>query len=106
VKILVINNQYLGMVRQWQDLFCQERYSETYLGRVPDLVKLADAYGIYGTRLEAGSDVPGVLAEAVKQEGPCLIDARVDSLENVYPMVPPGAANRDMILSPPVAAKV
>lgn len=106
VKIVVINNRYLGMVRQWQDIFFKERYSETELGNLPDLVKLAEAYGIYGARIEREDEISSILAAAFDQEGPCIVDARVDPFENVYPMVPPGGSNRDMILGPPVAKAV
>lgn len=104
VKIVVINNRYLGMVRQWQDLFFSERYSATELGTIPDLVKLADAYGIRGLRIERPDEVRKVLHSAFSEEGPCLVEARVDCFENVYPMVPPGGSNRDMILGPALKA--
>ena len=99
VKIAILNNQFLGMVRQWQDLFFNKRYSFSCLGCQPDFVKLADAYGCKGFSTERVSDVVPILEEALKIEKvPVIMDFRVDREENVYPMVPAGAALNEMIL--------
>lgn len=99
VKIAILNNQFLGMVRQWQHLFFNKRYSFSCLGCQPDFVKLADAYGCKGFSTEKVSDVVPILEEALKIEKvPVIMDFRVDREENVYPMVPAGAALNEMIL--------
>jgi acetolactate synthase-1/2/3 large subunit len=97
IKVFIMNNGYLGMVRQWQELFWDRRYSQVEMGRYPDFVKLADAYGAHGMRLtEKGSLVEG-MREALALEGPVLVDVRVTQEENVYPMIAPGRAARDMV---------
>ena len=99
VKIAILNNQFLGMVRQWQQLFFNKRYSYSCLGCQPDFVKLADAYGCKGFSTDKVSDVVPILEEALKIEKvPVIMDFRVDREENVYPMVPAGAALNEMIL--------
>ncbi|CEO88937.1 biosynthetic-type acetolactate synthase large subunit [Syntrophaceticus schinkii] len=96
VKIAILNNGYLGMVRQWQELFHDKRYSQTELIPVPDYVKLAEAYGIKGCRVQRSEDVRPVLEQAIKHPGPVLMDFVVAKDENVYPMVPPGGSiNKD-----------
>ncbi|WP_210495197.1 biosynthetic-type acetolactate synthase large subunit [Patulibacter sp. SYSU D01012] len=103
VKVVVLNNGYLGMVRQWQELFWQERYSHvemnTYGGEdaFPDFVKLADAYGIRGLRLTNAETLEDDLRAAFAAEGPAFIDVRVTRNEKVYPMIAPGEAARDMV---------
>jgi acetolactate synthase-1/2/3 large subunit len=101
VKILVINNRYLGMVRQWQNLFYDNRYSGVDLEGNPDFVKLAQAYGIKGLRVTRPADVRRVLQAALDHPGPVLIDAEVEQHDNVFPMIPAGAAHKDMLLGPP-----
>ncbi len=102
VKIVVINNRYLGMVRQWQNMFYENRLSGVDLEGNPDFVKLASAYGCKAFRLRRSADVRRILRAALDyNEGPCLIDAEVEKEDNVYPMVPAGATLRDMILEPP-----
>jgi acetolactate synthase-1/2/3 large subunit len=96
VKVVIVNNQALGMVRQWQQLFYQERYSESLLPNQPDFVKLAEAYGIPGFSVASEADVKAVLEEALKIPGPVLIDCRVAADENVYPMVAPGRGIQEM----------
>jgi acetolactate synthase-1/2/3 large subunit len=96
VKIAVLNNRYLGMVRQWQELFYDRRYSFTELPPV-DFVKIAQAYGVDAVRVESSDDVLPALETAVGTEGPFLIDFRIEREENVYPMVPAGAAINEMI---------
>jgi acetolactate synthase-1/2/3 large subunit len=94
----VMNNGWLGMVRQWQELFHGERYSETNLfGTIPDFVLLAEAYGCLALRAETEDEVDAVIAEAIAARCPTVIDFRVDEEEKVYPMVPAGAASHEMI---------
>jgi acetolactate synthase-1/2/3 large subunit len=97
VKILILNNGYLGMVRQWQELFWENRYSHVDMGQTPDFVKLAEAYGIAGVRLEDKSTLVDDLRGAIATDGPVLVDIRVTREENVYPMIAPGAPARDMV---------
>ncbi len=98
VKVAILNNMYLGMVRQWQELFYRERYSYTYLDVVPDFVKVAEAYGAVGLRATKPSEVEPVLKEALKvKDLPVVMDFVVDWREKVYPMVPAGAALHEMI---------
>ncbi len=99
VKVAIINNAYLGMVRQWQELFYDKRYSEVDLSFQPDFVKLAEAMGAVGFRAEKPKEVREVLEEAMKVEDrPVILDFVVDREENVLPMVPPGKSYKDMIL--------
>lgn len=96
VKIIIVNNEALGMVRQWQEKFYEERYSESILQN-PDFVKIAEGYGIKGYRVTKEEDVPALLEEVLYSDGPALIDCRVEKLECVYPMVAPGKGNHEMI---------
>jgi len=98
VKVAILNNQFLGMVRQWQELFFEKRYSHTCLAVEPDFKAVAEAYGARGLRVEDPAEVEDALREAVDTPGPCVLDFRVDREENVLPMVPAGAGVRDMIL--------
>jgi acetolactate synthase I/II/III large subunit len=98
VKVVILNNGYLGMVRQWQELFYQKRYTWTCLECAPDFVKLADAYGAAGYRIESEDEVEAVLREAFHNGRPTLIDVKVNPEESVYPMVPAGAPLKDMLL--------
>jgi acetolactate synthase-1/2/3 large subunit len=101
LKVIVINNRYLGMVRQWQNLFYENRLSGVDLVGNPDFVKLAESYGCKAFRLRRVADVTSVLTRALAyNEGPVLIDAEVSKEDNVYPMIPAGASMRDMILGP------
>ncbi|MBI4844308.1 MAG: biosynthetic-type acetolactate synthase large subunit [Nitrospirae bacterium] len=98
VKVAILNNRYLGMVRQWQELFFNERYSHTNLDVVPDFVMVAEAYGAAGLRAEKPEDVEPVIREALKiKNRPVFMDFVVDWKEKVYPMVPAGAAINEMI---------
>jgi len=97
VKVAILNNSYLGMVRQWQELFYGERYSHTYLSTAPDFVKVAEAYGAVGLRATKPSEVEPVIREALSIRKPVFMDFVVDWKEKVYPMVPPGAAIDEMI---------
>jgi len=105
VKIIVMNNGYLGMVRQWQELFYNNRLSSVQLDGFPDPEKLAGAYGFRGRTVESPRELRSVLEAAVKEPGPYLLNVRVTPFENVYPMVPAGGAINEMVLGPvqPVA---
>jgi acetolactate synthase-1/2/3 large subunit len=98
----ILNNGYLGMVRQWQELFFDQRYSGVYLDPdVPDYVKLAEAYGAVGLRVEAPEEVDAAIEKAYSiGDRSVVIDVRVDPAEGVFPMIPAGAANDDIILGP------
>jgi acetolactate synthase-1/2/3 large subunit len=102
IVVAIINNGYLGMVRQWQELFYGERYSQVHLSQdVPDYVKLAEAFGAVGLRAESADDVGPVLDKALSiTDRSVVIDFRVDQGEMVLPMVPAGASNDDIILGP------
>lgn len=97
VKIVILNNSCLGMVRQWQQTFYEERYSSSLMPVQPDFVKLADAYGIKGYRIDTLEEAERIFAEAINSDEPALIDCRVKQIENVYPMVAPGKGLHEMI---------
>jgi acetolactate synthase I/II/III large subunit len=97
VKVVVMNNGYMGMVRQWQELFWDRRYSQVDMGSYPDFVKLAEAYGWTGVRLEDKTTLVEDLKTALETSGPVFIDVRVTREECVYPMIAPGAAAREMV---------
>ena len=97
IKVAIINNGSLGMVRQWQELFFDRHYSGSILGNTPDFVKLAEAYGAAGLRAKSPSEVEGVIKEAISIKKCVLMDFVVEPEENVFPMVAAGGANRDMI---------
>jgi len=97
IKVFIMNNGYLGMVRQWQELFWDKRYSQVDMGSYPDFVKLAEAYGATGMRLTDKTTLVEGMREALATEGPVLCDVRVTAEENVYPMIPAGQAARDMV---------
>ncbi|MDI6735981.1 MAG: biosynthetic-type acetolactate synthase large subunit [bacterium] len=97
VNVAILNNQYLGMVRQWQELFYNKRYAHTSLAMSPDFVKLAEAYGAKGIRVTEEKDVRQALEQAIASPKPVLIDFRIVEEENVFPMVPAGAALTQMI---------
>ena len=97
VKIAILNNGYLGMVRQWQELFYNKRYSSVNLNGNPDFVKLAEAYGAKGFLIEKKEDVRPTIEKAFSIKGPVIMDFRVDPNENVFPMVPAGQAIHRMI---------
>ncbi|ADC72273.1 acetolactate synthase, large subunit, biosynthetic type [Thioalkalivibrio sp. K90mix] len=99
IKILNLNNRYLGMVRQWQEFFYQGRYAMSYMDALPDFVKLAEAYGHVGMRIDKPGDVEGAIKEALAQkERLVFLDFITDQSENVYPMIPAGAGQNEMIL--------
>jgi acetolactate synthase-1/2/3 large subunit len=101
VKIIVMNNGYLGMVRQWQELFYRNRLSAVTLDGFPDAEKLAAAYGFPGRTIEKPWDLAAAMDAAVREPGPYLLNVKVSPAECVYPMVPPGAAVSEMVLGPP-----
>ncbi len=106
VKIIVMNNGYLGMVRQWQTLFYNNRLSQVELTAFPDAEKLAGAYGFKGRTVETAAEMPKALEEAVREPGPYLLNVKVSPMENVYPMVPAGGAINEMVLRPPQPVEV
>jgi acetolactate synthase-1/2/3 large subunit len=99
VKLAIMNNGYLGMVRQWQQLFHDGRISQTPISS-PDYVKLADAYGVLGIRVDRRTDLGPSLARARAHQGPVVLDIRIEREANVWPIVPPGGANADLIEEP------
>jgi len=102
IKILIINNNYLGMVRQWQDLFYENRLSGVDMQGNPNFVKLAESYGVKGLRVKRSADVRRIVTAALTyQDGPCLIDAEVEKEDNVFPMIPAGSGYEDMIIEAP-----
>ncbi|HEY4545892.1 MAG TPA: acetolactate synthase 3 large subunit [Pedomonas sp.] len=100
VKIFILNNEYMGMVRQWQDLTYEGRYSESYSEALPDFVKLAEAYGWTGLRIDKEADLDAGIRQMIETPGPVMVDCRVAKLENCFPMVPSGAGHNEMILGP------
>ena len=98
VKIFIINNQYMGMVRQWQELLHDKRYSHSYTDALPDFVKLAEAYGAKGIRVQKPSELDKGIQEMIDYDGPVIFDCVVDENENVYPMIPSGKAHNEMLL--------
>ena len=98
VKVFVLNNQWMGMVRQWQELTYESRYSESYSDSLPDFVKLAEAYGWKGIRIEHEADLDAGIQAMIDHDGPVMVDCLVDKTANCYPMIPSGAAHTDMIL--------
>ncbi|HEX4808868.1 MAG TPA: biosynthetic-type acetolactate synthase large subunit [Bryobacteraceae bacterium] len=106
IKIVVMNNGYLGMVRQWQELFYNNRLSEVELTSFPDVEKLAGAYGFKGRTVDNVNEMPQALADAVNEPGPFLLNVKVSPFENVFPMVPAGGAINEMVLRPPQPVEV
>jgi acetolactate synthase I/II/III large subunit len=108
VKVAVLNNSYLGMVRQWQEMFYEERYSEVYLSPdLPDFVKWAEAMGCIGIRVESPEEVEPAIQKANEiDDRPVVVEFRVDSREKVFPMVPAGMANDNVMLPPEQAGEL
>jgi acetolactate synthase-1/2/3 large subunit len=100
VKAFILNNQYMGMVRQWQELLHGGRYAESYMDSLPDFVKLAEAFGAVGLRAEKPGDVDELIREMIKIPRAVIADVRVDQAENCFPMIPAGRAHHEMILGP------
>ncbi len=107
VKIAILNNSYLGMVRQWQEMFYDERYSEVYLSPdLPDFVKWAEAMGCVGIRVDAPEEVQPAIDKANSiDDRPVVVDFRVDAREKVFPMVPAGLSNDQLVLPPSQASR-
>ncbi len=105
VKVIILNNRFHGMVRQWQDLFYEGRYASSYLDTTPDFVKLAEAYGAVGLRVNKVGDLEGVLKEAIATDKPVVVDVPTYPYENCYPMIPAGGCNHEMILEDPPELK-
>ena len=104
VKIFILNNQWMGMVRQWQELLHGERYSESYTDSLPDFVKLAEAYGGVGLRAQTVDELDDVIQEMMDTDCVTIVDVCVDQKENCFPMIPSGKAHNEMILSPDAEA--
>ena len=100
VKVFILNNQYMGMVRQWQELLHGGRYSESYTAALPDFVKLADAFGASGRRVENPAELDDAIAWMLETPGAAILDVAVDRAENCFPMIPSGAAHNEMLLGP------
>ncbi|HEY9579319.1 MAG TPA: acetolactate synthase 3 large subunit [Rhizorhapis sp.] len=98
VKIFILNNEYMGMVRQWQELTYSSRYSESYSDSLPDFVKLAEAYGWTGIRIQGPQELEAGIRQMIETEGPVLVDCHVAKLSNCFPMIPSGAAHTEMLL--------
>ncbi|MBS0285530.1 MAG: acetolactate synthase 3 large subunit [Proteobacteria bacterium] len=98
VKVFILNNEYMGMVRQWQELTYESRYAESYSDALPDFVKLAEAYGWKGIRIERPDQLDSGIAEMLAHDGPVMVDCMVAKLANCFPMIPSGAAHTEMIL--------
>ncbi|HKF62055.1 MAG TPA: acetolactate synthase 3 large subunit [Dongiaceae bacterium] len=100
VKVFILNNQYMGMVRQWQELLHGGRYAESYTDALPDFVKLAEAFGAVGLRAEKPADLDGLIQEMIAVNRPVIADIVVDQKENCFPMIPSGAPHNEMLLGP------
>jgi acetolactate synthase-1/2/3 large subunit len=100
VKIFILNNQYMGMVRQWQELLHEKNYSESYSKALPDFVKLAEAYGCVGIRAEDPNELDKKIEEMINTDGPVIFDCHVDQDENCFPMIPSGKPHNQMLLGP------
>lgn len=99
IKIFILNNEYLGMVRQWQELLHEKRYSESYSHSLPDFVKLAEAYGAHGIRVSDPKDLDAAIKEMIDTPKAVIVDCLVDKMENCFPMIPSGKAHNEMILA-------
>jgi len=106
VKVFILNNQWMGMVRQWQEFFFNGRYSESYMDSLPDFVKLAEAFGAVGLRASHPDELDSVIDEMIDTPKAVIADISVDPTENVYPMIPAGAAHNQMTMSPDDQAKL
>ena len=100
VKIFIMNNRWMGMVRQWQELLHGGRYSESYSDALPDFVKLADAFGWTGLRATKPAEMDDIIKTMIETPGPVIVDVAVDERENCFPMIPSGAAHNEMLLGP------
>ncbi len=99
VKIFIINNEYMGMVRQWQELLHGGRYSESYMDSLPDFVKLAESFKVKGLRAMKSIEVDDVIKEMIETQGPVIADICVNKEENCFPMIQSGSAHNEMVLN-------
>ncbi len=100
IKIFLLNNRYMGMVRQWQELLHGGRYAESYMDALPDFVELAQSFKLKGLRATRPDEVDDLIDEMLATDGPVLADIRVDPTENCFPMIPAGAAHNEILLGP------
>ena len=100
IKIFILNNQYMGMVRQWQELLHEKNYSESYTAALPDFVKLAEAYGCVGIQATKPDELDDKINEMININEPVIFDCRVDPTENCFPMIPSGKPHNQMLLGP------
>jgi acetolactate synthase-1/2/3 large subunit len=100
VKVFILNNQYMGMVRQWQELLHGGRYSESYSEALPDFVKLAESFGAVGLRATKPAEVDDLIREMISTDRTVIADIVVDPNENCFPMIPSGSAHHEMLLGP------
>jgi len=100
IKIFILNNQYMGMVRQWQELLHEKNYSESYSEALPDFVKLAEAYGCVGIRAQSPDELDEKIKEMINIDRPVIFDCQVDQAENCFPMIPSGKSHNQMLLGP------
>jgi acetolactate synthase-1/2/3 large subunit len=103
IKIFILNNQYMGMVRQWQQLLHGNRLSHSYMDSLPDFVKLAEAYGAVGLRAEKPGELDDAIEEMIAVKKPVIFDCRVAALANCFPMIPSGKAHNEMLLGDEVS---
>ncbi|MEJ7925278.1 acetolactate synthase 3 large subunit [Sphingobium sp. AN641] len=106
VKLFILNNEYMGMVRQWQELTYESRYSNSYSDSLPDFVKLGEAYGWTGIRIEGPQDLEAGIQRMIDTPGPVIVDCRVAKLSNCFPMIPSGAAHTEMLLDPSMVSGI
>ena len=100
VKVFLLNNRYMGMVRQWQELLHGGRYAESYMDSLPDFAKLAESFGIIGLQANKPGELDGVIEEMLEADGPVIADIQIDPDENCFPMIPAGSAHYDMLMGP------
>ena len=100
IKIFILNNQYMGMVRQWQELLHEKNYSESYTAALPDFVKLAEAYGCVGIQAKKPGELDEKINEMINVNKPVIFDCLVDPMENCFPMIPSGKPHNQMLLGP------
>ncbi len=100
VKTFILNNEYMGMVRQWQEFFHGGRYAESYMESLPDFVKLAESFGANGLKVSKPEEVDDAIRTMIETPGPFIADVKIEKTENVYPMIPGGAAHYEMKLGP------
>ena len=98
IKVFILNNEYMGMVRQWQELTYESRYSNSYSDSLPDFVKMAEAYGWKGIRIHNESELEAGIQAMLDHDGPVMVDCLVSKEANCFPMIPSGAAHTDMLL--------